>query len=313
MGHMNWTVAPAMQIALVIVGALLIICTIGGHILARRTPRFSDAPLRMRTWWFIAAPLCLALVGGWAPTVVLFAFISFFALREYVSLVPIRRNDRPLIPFLYLSIPITYWSIWTDGYGFFLVIVPVYAFLFIAFLLVLTDRTDGFLRTLGTFHWGLLLTVFALAHCAFIMRIPAQDAGPGGPAGLLFILILVTQLNDSFQYLWGKMMGKQALIPNISPNKTRAGLIGGALSATAVFMILAPYFTPFTLVQSALIGLSLPLIGFFWGCDHVRRKTRLGGKGFRKFIARTRWYSGPCRQPDVYRPLVFSLNGFLGC
>ena len=51
---------------------------------------------------------------------------------------------------------------------------------------------------------------------------------------LVAFLILVVQSSDVFQYVWGKLLGKRKISPNISPSKTLEGLIGGVLTSTAL-------------------------------------------------------------------------------
>ena len=269
----------ALHIAFALTLGLLSLMTLAAWVAQRKDPaRWSDALIRIRTWWFIAVPTLGALALGWPGVTLLFAFVSFLALREFLSLVPFRREDRPLIAVLYLAIPLSYGAIWIDGYGFFLVIIPVYAFLVTAALLVLGQRVEGFLATAGRVQWGLMLTVFALGHVALIARIPDEEAGPAGAIGLLLLLILVTQLNDSFQYIWGKMLGATKVIPNISPNKTRAGLIGGSLSSATLFMALSPFLSSFTLGQALILALTLPFVGFFGDAVLSALKRDLGVK-----------------------------------
>ena len=48
---------------------------------------------RIKAWWVMVAVCALAFVTGKNGVIVLFALISFLALREYVSVVPTRRAD----------------------------------------------------------------------------------------------------------------------------------------------------------------------------------------------------------------------------
>ena len=92
------------------------------------------------------------------------SFISYLALKEYLSLIPTRRIDREVLLFAYLAIPIQYYWAAIDWYGMFIVFVPVWMFLFLPPLLVLRGRSEGFLRAVGTISSGLMMTVFTLSH-----------------------------------------------------------------------------------------------------------------------------------------------------
>lgn len=67
---------------------------------------------------------------------------------------------------------------------------------------------------------------------------------------LIAYLIFVVQLSDVMQYVWGKLVGRTKVAPNLSPSKTWEGLIGGALTASGVGTALW-WMTPFSPLQAA--------------------------------------------------------------
>jgi len=159
-------------------------------------------------------------------------------LKEYLSLIPTRRADRRVLFWAYLSIPFQYYWVHTEWYGMFIIFIPVYAFLLIPTRMVMTGQTEGFLRSAGTVHWGLMTTVFSLSHAAYLLVLQSsatgriaptwptpQSAASPGP-GLLVLLVVLTQLNDVAQYVWGKSFGRLKVAPNVSPGKTVAGFAG---------------------------------------------------------------------------------------
>src|SRR5699024_1702214 len=81
---------------------------------------------------------------------------------------------------------------------------------------------------------------------------------------LMLFLVVVVQLSDVFQYVWGKTLGKHPVAPSVSPNKTWEGLIGGVLTATAIGAGLW-WITPFVWWQAALLGVVSGLMGFLGG------------------------------------------------
>tara|TARA_R110000868_G_scaffold57591_2_gene177814 strand:- start:47002 stop:47952 length:951 start_codon:yes stop_codon:yes gene_type:complete len=259
--------------------ALLIVGSLAAVVLPRlQSGRWADLGPRMQSWWLTCLVIGGALLAGWQAFTLVFAFISFVALREFLTLAPTRREDRLVVLLVYASVLISYWAIWIDNYAYFLVIVPIYVFVATAVMMTLQGRTDGFLATIGVMHWGVIVCVYNLGHVAFLMRTPAAEVPQAGAAGLVFFLIFITQFNDVAQYVWGKLFGRRKISPTISPNKTWEGAIGGFATTAVVFVILAPWFTPLAFWPSVLIGTVLPVLGFFGDITMSAIKRDLGVK-----------------------------------
>jgi CDP-diglyceride synthetase len=127
--------------------------------------------------------------------------------------------------------------------------------------MVLAGETEGFLKAAGTLHWGLMTTVFSLSHAAYLLALPSETNTAGG-AGLLFFLVFLTQFNDVAQYTWGKVFGKDPVVPKVSPKKTQQGLAGGVLTTLLASWVIAPYLTPLNHQEALLAGLLIGLGGF---------------------------------------------------
>jgi phosphatidate cytidylyltransferase len=220
----------------------------------------------------------VAILLNTTVAIVFLAFISYLALKEYLSLISTRRIDRTLLLFAYLAVPIQY--IWAaiDWYNMFIVFVPVWLFLFFPALMALRGDTQNFLRAVGTLSWGLMLTVFALSHMAMLLVSGAVHNPVAGGVGLLFFLVVLTQFNDVAQYTWGTLLGRHKVTPNVSPKKTWEGLVGGVLTTVAVAALLGPYLTPMDPVWSALAGACLGVAGFLGDITLSAVKRDLGVK-----------------------------------
>jgi phosphatidate cytidylyltransferase len=217
---------------------------------------------RVRTWWIMAAMFAAALTLSRRVSLLFFAFVSFLALKEFLSLIPTRRADRSVLLWAYLAIPVQY--LWIDmrWYGMFIVFIPVFAFLLLPMRMVLIGETEGFLRAAGTLHWGMMTTIFSLSHVAFLLVLPhGMNPHGGGPALVLF-LVFLTQFNDVAQYLWGRTLGRHKVIPKVSPNKTVEGLLGGLLTTVVLAWLLARWLTPFDDAEAVVAGVILGLGGF---------------------------------------------------
>ncbi len=274
---------PALMLGFAFVLALLVLGTLAAFILPAVQPgKWSDLGPRMRSWWVIALLVGGALLAGWQVFAILFAFISFLALKEYLTLAPTRKEDRLVVLLAYLTVIVNYGLIFADAlfddsYQIYLVFTPVYAFLVTAAAMAWIGRTDGYLAAVGIVHWGVVICVYNLGYVAFLMRTP-DDQAPAGAAGLVFFLLFITQLNDVAQYCWGKTFGRAKITPKVSPNKTWGGAIGGWLTAALAFYFLAPYFTPLKPFQAAIVGAVLPIAGFFGDITMSAIKRDLGVK-----------------------------------
>ncbi len=91
-----------------------------------------------------------------------------------------------------------------------------------------------------------MITVFNLSHAAYLLSLPKIDNPVAGSAGLLLFLVILTQLNDVAQYVWGKTLGRKKIVPAVSPGKTWAGFLGGMATTALAGFLLAPYLTPLT-------------------------------------------------------------------
>lgn len=195
---------------------------------------------------------------------VLFYLISFYALREFLSLAYTRRADHnAMAAAFFIALPAQYFLIWIEWYGLYSIFIPVYAFLMLPILAALGGDTKRFLERTSKVQWGLMICVYCISHVPALLtlNIPGYE---GRHLLLIAFLVLVVQGSDVLQYIWGKLMGKRKVAPELSPSKTWEGLIGGVLSATALGAALF-WITPFNPWQAALIAFTICLLGFFGG------------------------------------------------
>ena len=218
---------------------------------------------RVNSWWVMILIFSLVIVISSRLAIVLFALISFLALKEYLAMITTRRADRRVVFWAFLAIPVQFYWVAIGWYGMFIIFIPVYLFLLIPARMVLIGETQGFLKAAGTLHWGLMITVFSISHAAYLLALPENPAAPAGGAGLLFYLVFLSQFNDVAQYTWGKLFGKHPVVPKVSPKKTVEGLLGGVLTTTLIGWLIAPYLTPLSGWWALLAGLIIGLSGFF--------------------------------------------------
>ncbi len=244
--------------------ALLVAATLAVALLGRVRPAFAAQELRarIRSWWVMACLFAAAILLSPTAALILIALASFLVLKEYLSLIPTRRADRRVLFWAYLAIPAQYYWAEIGWYGMFVIFIPVYVFLFLPLRMLLAGETQGFLKAAGTLHWGLMTTVYSLSHGAFLLALPPAGNPAAGGAGLLLFLVILTELNDVAQYVWGRSLGRRKIMPAISPNKTWEGFLGGVATTLALSVLMAPVLTPFSLPHAVLVGLLIGIGGF---------------------------------------------------
>ena len=246
------------------------------------SPTIDNLNQRINAWWAMCLVFGLTLVVGPTGSLVLFGLLSFLALREYVTLIQTRRADhRTLFWTFFLFTPLQYYLLSIKWTGFFIVI-PVYAFLFIPATMALAGDTKSFLERAAKIQWGLMICVYCLSYAPALLLLQIHD-GYGPDAKLLLYLVIVCQLNDVLQYVFGKLFGRRKIAPTVSPNKTWEGFVGGTLSATAIGAALW-WLTPFTPAISAVVALIITLLGFAGGLVMSAIKRDRGVKDFGAII-----------------------------
>lgn len=264
---------------------LLLISTLIGNILKSRhrtdasRTTIDNLNARIRAWWKMSAIFAVAVVSGRVGSLILFAIISFLAMREYMTLVPTRRGDhRTLFWSFFVIMPLQYYLIGIQWYGLFAIMIPVLACIFIPPSIAIAGDTEHFLERASKIQFGIMVCVYSLSHAPalLLLKIPGFE---GHDARLLLYLVIVDQMSDVLQYVWGKLIGKRKIAWRVSPNKTWEGFVGGVISATALGTALW-WATPFTPLQSAGMSLMICILGFNGGLVMSAIKRDIGIKDF---------------------------------
>lgn len=250
--------------------AVLVLASIVGAVLKRRVASgvpnatIDNLNARIRAWWWMVILLSIAFAFGKVGIVVLFAFISFLCLREFVSLTYTRRGDHwALALAFFVFLPLQFVLVGIGWYGLYAILIPVYAFLTLPIFAALSSDTTRFFERASKVQAALMICVYCVSYVPAIvtLRIPGFE---GGNLLLIAWLVLVVQSSDVLQYVWGKLFGRRRIAPALSPSKTVEGALGGIASASVLGALLA-WLTPFTVLQAAGIALLVNLMGFFGG------------------------------------------------
>lgn len=313
----------------------------------------SSCRSRVYAWWFLFGALICAVLLGTIATVVLFGIVSFWALREYVTLTPTRPADhRTLVGVFFLLTPLQFVLVGVDPewfeqvfhvevYYVYSVLIPSLAFLILPATIAISGDPKFFLERIAKLQVGLLICVYSLSFAPAIMTMDLhdstktalcaseiqavgiedkvlkpieevvnlqsaaredggavahenilerretpqesvkeqQDGGKETPEAqlktftphkkmnstnltLLFVFVILTQVNDVAQYFWSLAFTKHKIAPKVNSNKTPEGVVLGMLTTTLVAVALL-YFTPFdNWRQAALGGVIISIMGF---------------------------------------------------
>jgi len=238
---------------------------------------------RVKAWWVMAITFSLALTTGGIGSLVLFSLISFLSLRELITLTPTKKADyRTLLWCFFVVIPVQYILVGMQWYGLFSILIPVYAFIFISIGCAVQGDTYNFLERAAKIQWGLMISVYCVSHVPALLTLKIPDY-LGQNAKLLLFFVIIVQLSDILQYVWGKLLGKRKIAPRLSPNKTLEGFIGGVLSASLIGMLLY-WATPFNPWQAFIASLIITIMGFFGGLVMSAVKRDRGIKDYGSII-----------------------------
>ena len=228
------------------------------------SPTLVNLNQRIKAWWVMVALIAVAFMFGKDGMIVLFALISFAALREFVTLTHSRRSDHwVLLGMFAIVIPVQYWLVWTEWYGLFTIFIPVYCFLIMPAITALHGDTERFLERIAAQQWAVMMAVYCVSHVPALMTLPIPGYENRGLLLIAFLIVTV-QGSDVLQYIFGKLFGKHRFSPTVSPSKTWEGLIGGLLSASALGALLC-WLTPFSPLEAAGVAFLACLMGFLGG------------------------------------------------
>jgi len=248
---------------------LLITATVAGRVLASKYSQPIPAGIvnlnaRINAWWVMVAMLAIAFLGGKTGVIVLFGFCSIAVFREFISITNVHESDRWSLSVVYFIIlPVQYVLIWSEWYGLYTIFIPVYVFLIMPMVTAMVSGTKGYLVRIAEAQWAVMISIFCASHVPALMTLQIADY-EGQQILLIAYLVVVVQLSDVFQYVCGKLIGKNKVAPKLSPSKTIEGTVGGILIATLIGAFLW-WMTPFTFIESAGLAFVVSLMGFLGG------------------------------------------------
>ena len=288
-------VSPSLVFVLAGILALLLLATtslslaiaanrvFGGPRWMIASPILPELKARLRSWWIMAVLFGICLILGRKASLAFLGFVSFLVLREYLSVAPFRAGDRAGLFAAYAMIPVQYGWI-ACGHAEAAAMVPIATLAALGAIVAMRGTARNFLRSSALVIWGVLVAIVALGHLALIVSTPASLGYVAGGPGLLLFVVLACQIGDVAQYVVGKCLGRRRPVPDISPNKTIAGYVGGLAATALVGALVGPYLTPMAQGESLAVGAVLGLLGFLGGLTISAVKRDLGIKDMGRLL-----------------------------
>lgn len=214
----------------------------------------TELKTRAKSWWIMSAIFLVATIFNTKISYIAFALLSFLTLRELFSILKLRQSDRSAMLLCYFAIPVQYFFTYHGFVIASLVFIPVVMFIVLPFRLVIVGQTDGIIQSMAILPATLMIALFGLSHLGLLLTLPQGRS-------LLFFLVFITEMNDVFQFVWGKLLGKHKILPKVSPNKTWEGFIGGVISTTFLGLGLQ-FLTPLTTAQILIVSFITANAGF---------------------------------------------------
>ncbi|MBM3225495.1 MAG: phosphatidate cytidylyltransferase [Candidatus Tectomicrobia bacterium] len=274
-----------MGLIVLLVLLVLLLASVLVAILRRVRPHqdLTELVARVKSWWCMASLFFAIILANNTIALACFAFLTFWALKEYVTLLHTRPADHRSLLLAFCAIPMQYYWIGIDWYGMAIIFIPVYMFLILPAQLVLAQDTQGFVASASQMQWGLMAFVFGLSHLGLLLTLPLTAPVTVHGRTLLLFLVFVVEISDVLQYVWGKTLGRRKILPLVSPNKTWEGFIGGIASAVLCSLLMR-FLTPFRIGETLLVALLITVAGFAGGAVMSAVKRDFGVKDFGQLI-----------------------------
>ncbi|HEY8082218.1 MAG TPA: phosphatidate cytidylyltransferase [Solirubrobacterales bacterium] len=216
---------------------------------------------------WIAFAIAITVVGGLPFTIAMIG-LGALALREYLMM---SAAMRPIGIAAYVSVIAL---ILAAHFGTSFNVLMILAASFPVLFAFGADRKhrDGITMSMGVTLLGIVWIGIPLVHAVLLRDLP--DHG----AALLVDVLVGTFASDTGAYATGRMFGSHKIAPNLSPNKTLEGLIGGFVIGTMGFWFAGLYQDWLSGVDALIMGAAVAAIAPLGDLFESMLKRDLGKK-----------------------------------
>ncbi|MGR3484610.1 MAG: phosphatidate cytidylyltransferase [Paracoccaceae bacterium] len=238
------TGASILLIAAGVATILTALTLIGEHLRGRRAEpdlAVEVFNVRVNAWWGMSILLSLALLAGKVGVLILFAFASLSALREFVTLTAKRPADHLSLALgFFVLLPAQYLLVGFEVEWAFTLMIPVYAFLWLPVITALRGDPDRFLTRVAETQWALMICVFCASHVPALVTLDLGAGEAGRGVLLIVFLVMCVQTGDLADYYVGRRIGRRRIAPGLSPRTwegAAAGLLAAGLTGAVLFWV----------------------------------------------------------------------------
>ena len=222
-----------------------------------RTTAHERLARELRALWIGLILFWSAWASGPTGSTLLFGFVSFFALREFVTLTHTRRADhRSLLLAFFAVLPMQYVLVATRQFNAFTVFIPVYVFFAMPVISALANDPFRFLERTAKIQWGITVCVYGMSHAPALLLLDLPNY-QGRGAFLVLFLVLVVFTAQLGQEVASQRLRRRPVARAISRSFSWRAFGAGA-GAAAIVGVLLFWTTPFkplpALAMAAVAG-----------------------------------------------------------
>jgi phosphatidate cytidylyltransferase len=207
----------------------------------------------LRALWVGTVLFWVAWATGAFVSTLLFAIVSFLALREFITLTHTRRGDhRALLAAFFFVLPVQYFLAGAQHFDLFSVFIPVYAFAALPMLAVFGNDATRFLERTAKIQWGTMVCVYGMSHAPALLLLEFPGYEDRG-AFLVLYLVLVVVTAQIAQTSASLRLRRRPVARHISRSFSWRAWALGALAGGVVGGLLF-WITPFKAPQAIFIG-----------------------------------------------------------
>ena len=175
--------------------------------------KFTNIKQRIFTWFVIIILFYLATMSR-IYLLLLFGLISTLAFKEFLQFAYIKYNSELIVTSIVVNLAF-YLGIYFKN---------LYVLLILFILIALRFYKRAFII------FAFFITTYLIGSISYIENL-----------NFIVNYMILIELNDVFQYISGNIFGERKITPNISPNKTVEGLIGGIILTTLTATLLKSF------------------------------------------------------------------------